>query len=67
MINNIILKHTEYSIDEYTGASLQSLLTHNTTKLTYKLTLFFGYSSSRNPISHSIEVKSSRRTENNNT
>lgn len=56
MIDKIILKHTEYTIDDYTGSSLQSLLTHNRTKLTYKLTLFFGYSSSRNPISHSIEV-----------
>ena len=56
MIDKIILKHTDYTIDDYTGSSLQSLLTHNRTKLTYKLTLFFGYSSSRNPISHSIEV-----------
>jgi hypothetical protein len=56
MINNIILKHTDNTIDDYTGASLQSLLTHNRTKLTYKLTLFFGYSSSRNPISSTIEV-----------
>ena len=56
MINNIILKHTDYSVDEYSGASLQSLLTHKNTKLTYKLTMFFGYSSSRNSISHSIEI-----------
>lgn len=56
MIDKIILKHTEYTIDDYTGASLQSVLTHNNTKLTYKLTIFFGYSSSRNSISHSIEV-----------
>jgi hypothetical protein len=56
VINNIILKHTDYSVDEYSGASLQSLLTHKNTKLTYKLTMFFGYSSSRNSISHSIEI-----------
>jgi hypothetical protein len=56
VIHNIISKHTNYSVDEYSGASLQSLLTHNNTKLTYKLTMFFGYSSSRNSISHSIEI-----------
>jgi len=56
MIEKIILKHTDFSIADYTGASLQSVLTHNNTKLTYKLTIFFGYSSSRNSISHSLDI-----------
>jgi hypothetical protein len=56
MIAKIILKHTDFSIADYTGASLQSVLTHNNTKLTYKLTIFFGYSSSRNSISHSLDI-----------
>ncbi len=53
---NKVLKHTDFSIADYTGASLQSVLTHNNTKLTYKLTIFFGYSSSRNSISHSLDI-----------
>jgi hypothetical protein len=56
MIDNIIIKHTRHKVDEYTGASLQSLLTHNNSKLTYKLTLFFGYNKSKNSISQTIEI-----------
>jgi hypothetical protein len=55
-IDNIIIKHTDHSIADYTGASIQSVLTHNKTKLTYKLTLFFGYNKSKNSISKTLEI-----------
>lgn len=56
IIDNIIIKHTQHQVNKYSGASLQSLLTHNNTKLTYKLTLFFGYNKSKNSISETIEI-----------
>ena len=56
IIRNIISKHTDHDFEKYSGASLQSLLTHNNSKLTYKLTLFFGYSASRNSVSQSIDI-----------
>jgi len=56
IIDNIIVNHTPYEIENYTGASLQSLLTNKSTKLVFKLTVFFGYNASKNSVSHSIEI-----------
>ena len=56
IIDNIIINHTPHDLEMYTGASLQSLLTNKTTKLSFKLTLFFGYNASKNSVSHTIEI-----------
>jgi hypothetical protein len=56
IIDNIIVNHTKHDVESYTGASLQSLLTHKTTKLSFKLTLFFGYNASKNSVSETIEI-----------
>lgn len=56
IIDNIIKNHTEHEIEEYTGASLQALLTHKGTQKVFKLTLFFGYNKSKNPIYQTIEI-----------
>jgi hypothetical protein len=56
VIDNIIIKHTTHKLTDYTGASLQSILTHSKTKLTYKLTIFFGYNKSKNSVSQTIEI-----------
>jgi hypothetical protein len=50
------LKHTEQSVESYTGASLQSLLNNRNTRLVFKLTLFFGYNAQKNSISKTIEI-----------
>lgn len=60
IIDNIIVNHTTHNVESYTGASLQSLLTNKTTKLTFKLTIFFGYNASKNSVSTSIEITESQ-------
>jgi len=62
IIDNIIVNHTPYDIESYTGASLQSLLTNKLTKLSFKLTIFFGYNASKNSVSHTIEVTEKQYT-----
>jgi hypothetical protein len=62
IIDNVIINHTPYDIEDYTGASLQSLLTNKTTKLSFKLTVFFGYNASKNSVSHTIEVTENQYT-----
>ena len=56
IIDNIIKNHTEYDIEEYTGASLQAVLTHKGTQKVFKLTLFFGYNKQKNSIYQTIEI-----------
>ena len=62
IIDNIIINHTPFDVEDYTGASLQSLLTNKVTKLSFKLTIFFGYNASKNSVSHTIEITEKQYT-----
>ena len=56
IIDNIIINHTDMEVEKYSGGSLLSTVTHNNTRVTYKLHLFFGYDEKRNTVSRTIEL-----------
>jgi len=56
LVNNTIIKKTEYSIDNFTGGGVQTTSTHNHKITKYKIYLTFGYDDKRNSISYSQDI-----------
>ena len=56
LINNTIIKKTEFKPIDFTGGSVQITSTNNHQLMKYKVSLFFGYHN-RNAISRTIDIK----------
>ena len=56
LVNNTILRKTEYQPNEFTGGSVQITSTHSNEVIKYKVVLFFGYSEARNSKSKQIDI-----------
>ncbi len=56
LINNTIIKKTEFEPKDFTGGSVQITSTNNHQLMKYKVSLFFGYQN-RNAISRTIDIK----------
>lgn len=56
LVNNTILRKTEYQPSEFTGGSVQITSTHSNEIIKYKVVLFFGYSEARNSRSKQIDI-----------
>lgn len=56
LINNTIIKKTEFKPIDFTGGSVQITSTNNHQLMKYKVSLFFGYQN-RNAISRTIDIK----------
>lgn len=56
LVNNTIIQKTKFSINDFTGGSIQITSTHNNTMTNYRVSLFFGYKSNK-PISRSIIIE----------
>lgn len=55
LVNNAILKKTEFKPEEFTGGSVQVTSTNNNKVTNYRASLFFGYKSKK-PITRTIEI-----------
>jgi hypothetical protein len=55
LINNTIISKTEFTVDEYTGGSIQITSTNNHTVTNFKASLFFGYKNKK-PVSRTITI-----------
>jgi len=55
LVNNAILKKTEFKPEDFTGGSVQVTSTNNNKVTNYKASLFFGYKSKK-PITRTIEI-----------
>lgn len=58
IIDSIILGHTKYKPEEFTGGSIQCSVSEYTKEMRTKLVLYFGYTKNRNPISKSFDIPS---------
>ena len=56
LINNTIIKKTEFELKDFTGGSIQITSTNNHQLMKYKVSLFFGYQN-RNAICRTIDIK----------
>ena len=56
LVNNTITTKTEYQVKDFTGGSVQITSTNNHQLVKYKVTLFFGYTETRNSISKTIDI-----------
>ena len=56
LVNNTIKTKTDFSIDDFTGGSVQITSTNNHQLLKYKVVLFFGYCKNRHTLSTQIDI-----------
>lgn len=56
LVNNSILKNTEFKVEDFSGGSISVTSVHKNTRQNYKVNLYFGYKG-KNPINRSFDVK----------
>ena len=56
VIDNIIENHTNYSKYDFTGGNIQYSVSKYTKQMTIQLVLYFGFNSTRNPISKKFPI-----------
>jgi len=56
LVNNSIIKNTEFKIEEFSGGSISTTSVHKNTRQNYKVNLYFGYKG-KNSINRSFDIK----------
>lgn len=55
LVNNTILKKTNFDINQFTGGSIGITSTNNNTNTNYKISLFFGYKNNK-PVTRTVSI-----------
>ena len=56
LVNNSILKHTEFLVSDFSGGSISVTSVHKNTRQNYKVNLYFGYKG-KNSVNRSFDIK----------
>jgi len=57
LVHNTIQERTEHDIYDFTGGGITLTNIYGGKQQSYKVTLFFGFNKSKNPIKHTLEIK----------